>query len=176
LFQLRRNFNTVHIHPWSMHVTSAHVRHSTAHVANVMQPPSFTYAYLEAGTPTGEAGVRNAKSMVRWTPPSRARPSRLKIRPCGAPTAHIWPVACPHIKAERTTAAHAALNMICHAAIMSLGLVRVVLDEEGLLDRRLRARHVLAEACLRVRLSAGKKLLLRLLVVLLLAAPDLDAG
>merc|ERR1711990_2953 len=54
-------------------------------------------------------------------------------------------------------------------------LVDVVLDEERLLDRRLRARHVLADAGLRVGDGAGEELVLRGLVVLLLAGPDLGA-
>merc|ERR1740138_2034930 len=54
-------------------------------------------------------------------------------------------------------------------------LVGVVLDEERLLDGRLRAGHVVAGGGLRVGLGAREELVLRLLVVLLLAAPDLDA-
>merc|ERR1711924_558383 len=54
-------------------------------------------------------------------------------------------------------------------------LVGVVLDEERLLDRRLRAGLVLALGGLRVGLRAREELVLRRLVLVLLAAPDLDA-
>ena len=54
-------------------------------------------------------------------------------------------------------------------------LVGVVLDEERLLNRWLRARHVLADRRLRVGLRARLELVLRGLVLVLLAAPDLDA-
>lgn len=55
-------------------------------------------------------------------------------------------------------------------------LVHVVLHEEGLLDGRLGAWLVLALGGLGVGNSTGAELVLRGLVVLLLAAPDLDAG
>merc|ERR1740138_257091 len=54
-------------------------------------------------------------------------------------------------------------------------LVGVVLDEERLLDGRLRAGLVLALGGLRVGLRAREELVLRRLVLVLLAAPDLDA-
>ena len=53
--------------------------------------------------------------------------------------------------------------------------VGVVLHEERLLDRRLRARDVLAHGRLRVGLGAREELVLGRLVLVVLAAPDLDA-
>merc|ERR1719258_567220 len=56
-----------------------------------------------------------------------------------------------------------------HLDRWTMGLVDVVLDEQRLLNRRLRARHVLADGGLGVGLGARQELVLSLLVVLLLA-------
>ena len=62
-----------------------------------------------------------------------------------------------------------------HGHVRTSALVGVVLDEERLLDRRLRAGRVLALGGLRVGLRAREQLHLRILVLVVLAAPNLDA-